>query len=101
MNWFQEENPDSDMTFLDSMGWLPLAVITVILTCHALGCLPVIHVLAGELYPTDIRPLGVGISHSILCTFDAINVKTYPQQLETLQVSVALTVVRGSLPSTK
>jgi hypothetical protein len=30
------------MAFVDSLGWLPLAVIICTLTSHALGCLPVL-----------------------------------------------------------
>lgn len=81
----QEENPDPELSFLDTLGWLPLAVIIIILISHALGCLPVVHVLTGELYPTDVRPLCVGITHSISSMFSVANVKTYPYQLDTLQ----------------
>jgi hypothetical protein len=51
----QEEQGEGEESILDSLGWLPLAVIICILTCHALGCLPVIHILSGESFPTDIR----------------------------------------------
>ena len=44
-----------------------------------------IHILSGESYPTDIRPLCVGVTHSISSILGAINVKTYPYQLETMQ----------------
>ena len=58
--------------------------IICMLIAHALGCLPVVHVLSGESYPTDIRPLCVGIVHSIASALGAINIKTYPYQLEML-----------------
>jgi len=80
-----EETLDPDLAFLNSLGWLPLVVIIISLTCHSLGCLPVIMLLTGELYPTDIRTLCVGISHSIASTFGAVSVKTYPYQLEALK----------------
>ena len=54
------------------------------LIAHALGCLRVVHILSVESYPTDIRPLCVGIVHSIASALGAINIKTYPYQLEML-----------------
>jgi hypothetical protein len=45
-------------------------------------------VLSGEIYPTDIRPLCIGISHSIASVSNVANVKTYPYQLESLQGSI-------------
>ena len=44
-----------------------------------------IHLLSGESYPTEIRPLCVGVTHSISSTLSAINIKTYPYQLESMQ----------------
>ena len=37
------------------------------------------------MFSLSFRPLCVGITHSIASAFGAINVKTYPYQLETLQ----------------
>jgi hypothetical protein len=41
--------------YLDALGWLPLVIVILILMSHALGCMPITHMLLAEVFPTDIR----------------------------------------------
>jgi len=52
----------------------------------ALGVTPVHHMLLGELFPSDIRTLGLGLTNSISFSTGAIHIKLFPAMLASLQV---------------
>ena len=48
--------------------------------------MPIIFGLLGELFPTEIRALGVGIVESIVFTLAGISVKLYPQMKHAMEL---------------
>lgn len=71
---------------LDNFGWIPLFAITIVLMSTSLGVTPIHHLLLGELYPSDIRTLGLGLTQSISFGVGSIHIKLFPAMLASLQV---------------
>ena len=44
-----------DTSFLEDLGWLPLFFVMCIVAASSIGIYPVIYLLMGELFPSDIR----------------------------------------------
>jgi MFS family permease len=58
-----------DATFLEDLGWMPLLFVTCIIGAQSIGVYPVLLLLMGELFPSDIRSLAIGLTMSAaLCT---------------------------------
>ena len=49
---------------LESLGWIPIASIVVLIVISGIGIQPVLHILLNEMYPTNIRTLSIGITQS-------------------------------------
>jgi predicted MFS family arabinose efflux permease len=65
-------------SFLDNLGWLPLVFVTSCISAYAIGVYPVMQVLAGELFPSDIRSLAIGVTLSLARCVETANVLAYP-----------------------
>ena len=59
-------------------SWIPLAMITSQFSIKSFSLLPVMSTLVGELFPTEIRALGVGMVQSSYFASGALIVKLYP-----------------------
>jgi MFS family permease len=70
-------------SLLDNLGWLPLIFVTSCISAYAIGVYPVLQVLAGELFPSDIRSLAIGVSLSLARCMETANVMAYPLLVET------------------
>jgi hypothetical protein len=73
-----------DLPYLDDFGWIPLVMVITVVVMRAAGILPVMHVLSGELYPTDIRTQAIGVQMSVFLAFGAAGVKIFPDMLNTI-----------------
>ena len=61
-----------------TMDWLYLIIAVIPLACESLGILPVLGILLGELFPTDIRSISVGIVRAVAYTTSYCNMMVYP-----------------------
>ena len=52
---------ESSSLGVTGLAWIPLVGSTLAYCCQDLGLLPVIYILLGEQFPTDIRTASVGI----------------------------------------
>ncbi len=68
--------------FLDNLGWLPLVFVTTCISAYAVGIYPVQQVLAGEVFPSDIRSLAIGVTLCLAKCLETINVLVYPLLVE-------------------
>ena len=59
-------------------SWIPLAMIIFQFYIRSVTILPVLYTLVGELFPTEIRALGVGMVQSSYFASAALIVKLYP-----------------------
>ena len=59
------------------MGWIPLFGFIIITLCHPL-LLGVILILIGELFPTDIRTVSIGIVRGLQYLVLALATKLFP-----------------------
>jgi len=73
---FLKNNKVSDQ--IDNLGWLPLLFVITTFSAYSIGVNPIQQVLVGELFPTDIRSLGIGITLSVARCVEAINALAYP-----------------------
>ena len=69
---------------LEGLGWLPLAFVTSAISAYAIGVYPVLQVLSGELYPTDIRSLAIGITLALARISETSSVLVYPYLVQSL-----------------
>ena len=67
-----------DPEWTKNVTWIPLVMITTIFFLGSASILPILYTLLGELFPTEIRALGVGLVQSSFFMTSAIIVKTYP-----------------------
>ena len=74
-----------DNSFLDSFGFLPLVFVLCTVSAHWIGVFPIFHLLMGELFPSDIRSLSIGLTISSGLSFATINILTYTYFIEYLQ----------------
>ena len=75
----------AEQTILDSLGFLPLIFVSCIVSASSIGVFPVFHLLMGELFPSDIRSLSIGLTISSGLSFATINILTYTYFIEYLQ----------------
>ena len=73
---FQQVYPQS--MYLKIFDWVPFAMILVQFFLRSVTVQPVLYTLLGELFPTDIRTLAVGIVQSSFFASAFIIVKTFP-----------------------
>jgi MFS family permease len=74
-----------DPALLDGVGWLPLVFVTCIASAHSTGTYPVIQLLLGELFPTDIRSLAIGLTLSAVLCMGTTNILIYSYLIESFQ----------------
>ena len=74
-----------DNSFLDSFGFLPLIFVLCTVSAHSIGVFPVFHLLLGELFPSDIRSLSIGLTISSGLSFGTLNILMYTYFIEYLQ----------------
>ena len=73
--YFHEVYPDKSAT---NFSWIPMAMIILQFFLRAVTILPILFTLIGELFPTEIRTLAMGIVQSLEFGSGAIIVKLYP-----------------------
>lgn len=78
-NLDEEEN-----SYLDDFGWLPVVFVTTIVSAHSIGVYPVMQILMGELFPSDIRSLAIGLTLSAALCNSTVNILVYPFLIEHL-----------------
>jgi MFS family permease len=71
------KNHSEDAAFLEDLGWLPLLFVTCIVSAHSIGVYPVINLLMGELFPSDIRSLAIGLTLSAALCSGTTNILIY------------------------
>ena len=69
---------------LDGLGWLPVAFVSASIGAFAIGVFPILQLLNGELYPTDIRSLAIGLTMALARISEMSNVLVYPYLLQGL-----------------
>jgi MFS family permease len=74
-----------DNSFLDSFGFLPLIFVICIVSVQSIGVFPVFHLLMAEIYPSEIRSLGIGLTISASLSCGAVNILMYSYLIEHLQ----------------
>ena len=74
-----------DAAFLEDLGWLPLFFVTCIVSAHSIGVYPVIQLLMGELFPSDIRSLAIGLTLSAALCTGTTNILIYQYLIDGLQ----------------
>jgi MFS family permease len=79
---YLKSNMGDDETLLDSFGWLPVVLVTTIVSAHSIGVYPVLQVLMGELFPSDIRSLAIGLTISAALCCSTANMLLYPFLIE-------------------
>merc|ERR1712062_483331 len=65
--------------YLKMFSWIPLIMCIVPMIMRSVGILPVLQLLLGELFPTDIRSQSIGFVLASFCASAALNVKSFPQ----------------------
>ena len=68
-----------DLTHLDLFSWIPLAMVIVPVIMLAVGILPVLHSLLGEVFPTEIRTQSIGLVWGTFLATGALSVHFFPQ----------------------
>jgi facilitated trehalose transporter len=81
---YLKTNQESDL--LDNLGWLPLVFVITTFSAYAIGVNPILQVLVGELFPSDIRSLAIGITLSMARCVETTNVLVYPFLIEKLNL---------------
>ena len=75
----------AEQTILDSLGFLPLIFVCCIVSASSIGVFPVFHLLMGELFPSDIRSLSIGLTQSAALGFGTANILIYSYLIEYLE----------------
>ena len=75
----------TDQTILDSVGFLPLIFVSCIVSASSIGVFPVFHLLMGELFPSDIRSLSIGLTQSAGLSLATVNILIYSYLIKYLQ----------------
>ena len=78
----------AEQTILDSLGFLPLIFVCCIVSASSIGVFPVFHLLMGELFPSDIRSLSIGLTISSGLSFATINILTYTYFIEVKLINI-------------
>jgi MFS family permease len=74
-----------DATFLEDLGWMPLLFVTCIVGAQSIGVYPVLQLLMGELFPSDIRSLAIGLTMSAALCTATLNILLYQFLISGLQ----------------
>ena len=72
---------------LESLGWIPIASIVVLIVISGIGIQPVLHILLNEMYPTNIRTLSIGITQSSYLLSNFAVIKLVPTLLNLMGMS--------------
>ena len=64
--------------FVQYFGWVPLVAIIVTVVMRSGGILPILRVLQNELYPTEIRSQGSGITESSVAIIASLATLAFP-----------------------
>ena len=64
--------------FETAFYWLSLIIATIPPACIPIGLLPALNILTGELFPTEIRNISVGIVKAVTYVAAYINMTVYP-----------------------
>lgn len=75
-SYFQSKPEYGDI--LESIGWLPLVFVSIIIMMNSLGCMPGFHIFIAEVYPSDIRTLSIGLTYAALMGVAAVNTVMFP-----------------------
>jgi MFS family permease len=70
---------------LEEFGWLPIVFVTCLISADAIGVYPILQILMGEIFPSDIRSLAIGITLSLGLCISTVNILIYPYLIEKLQ----------------
>ena len=87
--------------WLVNKDWVPLTGFFIVTACHPL-IIGIFLILVGEVFPTNIRSVSIGIVHALQCLVLAFATKAFPLLLEWLDfyglnyyysaLSVAMTI---------
>lgn len=69
--------------WLVNKDWVPLSGFFIVTACHPL-IMGIFLILVGEIFPTDIRSVSIGIVHALQCLVLACATKAFPLLLEWL-----------------
>ena len=69
--------------WLVNKDWVPLAGFFIVTACHPL-IMGIFLILVGEVFPTDIRSVSIGIVNALQCLVLAFSTKAFPLLLEWL-----------------
>merc|ERR1712156_550076 len=72
------------LPFLDQLSWLPLALSIIPPIMMAIGILPVLHSLMGEIFPTEIRTQAIGLVQASDWASGALSISLFPQMKDYL-----------------
>ena len=67
-------------------SWIPMVVFIFEFVVRSTIILPIIYALVGELYPTDIRTLAVGITQFCQFLMAALVIKLYPDMKSAMTI---------------
>jgi len=73
-----------------------VAFVTAVISAYAIGVYPVLQVLSGELYPTDIRSLAIGITMALARISETCSVLAYPHLVQALNFHGAFYFYAGT-----
>jgi MFS family permease len=78
-----------------SLDWVPVAGSALVLFCMSFGLLPVIHILLGEIFPTDIRTTSIGIINALESIAFMVNIKLFPSFMANLGLPAIMYIYAG------
>jgi Sugar (and other) transporter len=87
-------------SYLDNLSWLPLVFVTTCIGSYAIGVYPVLQVLAGEVFPSDIRSLAIGVTLCLARCLETTNVLVYPLLVESFNFYGAFFIYACSVLAT-
>jgi MFS family permease len=70
---------------LEEFGWLPIVFVTCIVGANTIGVFPVLQLLMGEVFPSDIRSLAIGLTFSAELCISTANILIYPYLIDSFQ----------------
>jgi MFS family permease len=82
-SYLKTSNTSDD--YLEDFGWLPIVFVTCLVSAHSIGVYPVLQILMGELFPSDIRSLAIGLTLSAVLCMSTANILVYPYLIESFQ----------------
>ena len=64
--------------FETTFHWISFIIAIIPMACIPIGLLPVLNILTGELFPTEIRSLSVGVVKALTYVAAYANMTVYP-----------------------